>query len=289
MYKVLFFYSCLIYVFTQDNNYWFQGKAEISSYELEQSRYGEIHKGSAVLIFVTEDFSKSKQVKLDYPSKQPEDAIKVLKLNSTRKFLTGIYPYSMMSSVFTPFDQAEYMPSLKLTTSSQEWCGHTFTQFNFQEKTQLYHYEQFSYFESEGDVSSNLKTDLIEDEIWTLIRLNPEKIPTGKLNVLPSGTFLRLSHLKIKAYEANITITEAKMMKKLTINYENLKRKLTIHFNKNFPHEIDSWEEELFSNFTKKTMITKAVKKKRILVDYWNKNKNKDRRLVLELDLPLNH
>ncbi len=36
--------------------HWFDGHAEISSYELTQSCYGEQRKGKAVLIFVTEDF-----------------------------------------------------------------------------------------------------------------------------------------------------------------------------------------------------------------------------------------
>ena len=45
---------------------WFDGKAEISNYSLTHSRYGSIRKGSAVLIYVTEDFlpkNKSKQIK----------------------------------------------------------------------------------------------------------------------------------------------------------------------------------------------------------------------------------
>ena len=84
------------------NSYWYQGKAELTSYNLEQARYGEMREGQAVLIFVTEDFSKSKQVKLDNPGAAGDDAEKVLKLNMTKKFDTGLYPYSMMSSVFTP-------------------------------------------------------------------------------------------------------------------------------------------------------------------------------------------
>ncbi|MEQ8572775.1 MAG: hypothetical protein RIB63_01840, partial [Fulvivirga sp.] len=43
---------------------WYAGKAELVSYNLKQSRYGEVHDGKAVLIFVTEPFSKKKQVKL---------------------------------------------------------------------------------------------------------------------------------------------------------------------------------------------------------------------------------
>lgn len=82
--------------------YWYKGKAELNAYELEQYRYGEKRDGEAVLIFVTEDFSREKQVKLDNPQRQKQDAQKVLKLNLTKKFVTGIYPYSMMLSVFTP-------------------------------------------------------------------------------------------------------------------------------------------------------------------------------------------
>ena len=35
--------------------YWFDGTAEISSYKLIQSRYGDPREGEAVLIYVTED------------------------------------------------------------------------------------------------------------------------------------------------------------------------------------------------------------------------------------------
>jgi len=154
------------------DDYWYAGKAEISSYELEQARYGEIHKGTSVLIFVTEPFSKSKQVKLDNSRDESEDNVSVMKLNMNKKFLTGIYPYSMMMSTFTPVSYNEYPDPFKVTTSSQEWCGHTFMQLNLKEKN--YRLRGFSYFESEGDVDLNVKNVIMEDELWTRIRLNPE-------------------------------------------------------------------------------------------------------------------
>ena len=46
-------------------NYWYSGEAEITSYELEQARYGEIRQGKAVLVFVTENFLPNIQVKAD--------------------------------------------------------------------------------------------------------------------------------------------------------------------------------------------------------------------------------
>ena len=87
---------------TNFGDYWYRGLAEITSYTLQQSRYGEVHNGEAVLIFVTEDFSGQKQVKLDDPEKAGKDAIKVLKMNALRKFNTGVYPYTVMTSTFSP-------------------------------------------------------------------------------------------------------------------------------------------------------------------------------------------
>ena len=69
---------------------WYQGKAEINVFELKQIRYGEEREGKAVMIFVTEDFSKRKQVKLDDPTGAGEGVVKVMKLNMTRDFVTGV-------------------------------------------------------------------------------------------------------------------------------------------------------------------------------------------------------
>ncbi len=67
---------------------WYAGKAELSSYALLQARYGEIRTGEAVLIFVTEDFSTDKLVKLDEPDKE-SNKVRVLKMNMTKKFVTA--------------------------------------------------------------------------------------------------------------------------------------------------------------------------------------------------------
>ena len=51
-------------------NYWFDGTAEISSFKLVQSRYGEAREGEAVLIYVTEDFLTKEQVKANQKSEK---------------------------------------------------------------------------------------------------------------------------------------------------------------------------------------------------------------------------
>ena len=269
-------------------DYWYQGEAEITSYELEQARYGSMHDGEAVLIFVTEDFSKTKQVKLDNPFSAGEDKVGVLKLNATKNFNTGIYPYSMMTSVFTPIHRKTYPHSLKITTTSQEWCGHTYTQFNLRENQFAVQFN--SYFESEGDQQIELKTALLEDEVWTLIRLEPESLPTGTIKAIPGSMYQRLSHtdFRLETATAQLNAVEGREgVMAYSLYYPETNRALTIHFSEAFPHEIEGWEERTKSGFgpNAEMLTTRATMKKRIKLDYWSRNQPQDEALREQLDL----
>jgi len=269
-------------------DFWYQGKAELSSYKLEQARYGEIHTGEAVMIFVTEDFSASKLVKLDNPSATPKDAVNILKLNMTRKFNTGIYPYSMMTSVFSPVDIKKQPNTLKLTATSQEWCGHTFMQVNLDKEN--YSVNLNSYFESEGDQNFKVDKVMLEDEIWNRIRIAPKSLPTGDIMLLPSTIYARLRHTDFKPEQATADLKSNKLNQKLmdyTIQYKNMDRTLKVTFQKEFPFQIEAWEESNISGWgsNAKTLTTKAVRKKSMMLDYWNKHNNEDLELRKELNL----
>lgn len=138
--------------------YWFANEAEITSYTLEQGRYGEIREGSAVLVFVTEPFLKEEQVKADQSS--PTN-IPVLKLNATKNFHTGIYPYSIMQSVFYPLANNQH--ALKISCSVQEWCGHVYTQLNNRSEFEVVSH---SYFEGEADEDFSMGKAILENELW---------------------------------------------------------------------------------------------------------------------------
>ncbi len=265
----------------QFGDYWYQGKAELTSYDLEQIRYGEKRKGEAVLIYVTEDFSKSKQVKLDNPKEAGDDAEKVLKLNFTKKFNTGIYPYSIMTSVFSPVYPEHDLHARKITTSVQEWCGHVFMQLN--NKRNKYKLLARSYFESEGDVRMNLEKIWLEDELWTLLRLDPNQIPEGEIQLFPSTHYLRLKHKKLKAYNANISKIKSDDLNELKIEIPELERELSIFYKNQHPYQIEKWEETYPENG--EMMTTKATLKERIILDYWNKNSVKDSTYREELKL----
>ncbi len=259
--------------------YWYNGNAEITSYKLEQARYGEIREGKAVLIYVTEDFLPEEQVKADY---QNAENISVLKLNATKKFNTGIYPYSIMQSTFYPVKDNQH--AIKISSSMQEWCGHVYAQLNNRKKFDiLYH----SYFQGEADQSFSIEKNILENELWTKIRINPDELPLGDHKIIPSLEYSRLKHKQIKAYAAKTTIQNNDGTYTYTINYPELNRSISITFNASFPHEIESWTETFKSGFgsNAKELTTKATKLKSIKSAYWGKNSNKDEVLRQELEL----
>jgi len=271
------------------SKYWYSNKAELTHYDLNQARYGEMRKGDAVLIFVTEDFLKDKQVKYEFGDKN--NAVPILKLNFTRKFYTGIYPYSVMTSIFTPVDYANHA-TMKVTASMQEWCGHSFLQLN--NRGNKYDIQLRSYFQSEGDQEFQIDTSLLEDEVWTRIRLNPQTLPTGDIEIIPGTQFARFRHFKLKAEKATATLNttvDSKLsdsdIQIYTLNYRNIKRRLTIKFEKAFPHHILAWEETTMSGFGKnaKLLTTTAVRTKSLMLDYWRKNKTSDAHFREELGL----
>lgn len=273
----------------QFGDYWYQGEAELTSFELEQARYGEIRSGKAVLVFVTEPFSKSKQVKLDNPQAAGDDRINVMKLNFTKKFNTGIYPYSMMTSSFVPVSYDKFPDALKVTTTSQEWCGHTFTQLNHYGKQ--YRFRQFSYFESEGDVEKSIANEWLEDELWQRIKINPELLPTGEFKMLPATMYLRLSHNtgepvttsgSLNQVDSSAYHTEKHSV--YTLAHDD--RTLHIYFQTSFPYIIYGWEETYQTGFGgKKEMTTRAKRITTIKSPYWRKNSTEDAYLREELGL----
>lgn len=106
--------------------HWGDGRAEIGTYRLTIPRYGELRRGSAVLVFVTEDFTDAQRVKSDGGH---GDEYPVLKLNDLRRFQTGVYDYSVMSSTFVRLDgQAPIGVPVKTSLSVQEWCGQVYEQ-----------------------------------------------------------------------------------------------------------------------------------------------------------------
>lgn len=260
--------------------YWYDGKAELSSYKLTQARYGELHEGTAVLVYVTEPFSKKNHTKVDYPT---ENDPSVLKLNFTRKFVTGIYPYSAMTSSFFPFDSGDR--SLKISSSMQEWCGHSYLELNNDGE---YKIDLSSYFEGESFHGLTLNQELMEDDLWSMIRLDPSTLPTGKTTLIPSFLYLKLRSKEVKAYQGELSLSQkSDTVMQYTVNYPTLDRLVHLNFETEFPHRILSWDETYTSGYGENTkkLTTKGTLITTSRSDYWNENLNEHNYRRKELGL----
>jgi hypothetical protein len=267
------------------NDYWFSGEGEITSYVLTQSRYGEERKGTAVLVFVTEPFSQSAQVKLDNPNSAVDDKVSVLKLNMTKSFPTGIYPYSLMQSVFTPVSINEFPHSLKTSMSGQEWCGQVFQQLNLRDNA--YEISQYSYFQSEGDLKKKIDCVFLEDEIWTRLRIQPKSLPIGSFPMIPGSFYTRLMHEPVEP--VMVTAKNEKISEKTSayvVEHSEKERVLRIIYESTFPYRIIEWEEEFVHSPGGKRFTTTAKANKVLKLPYWQKNTNEDLYLRDSLHLP---
>ncbi len=244
--------------------YWYDGVAEISSYDLKQTRYGELREGTAVLIYVTEPFDVKDQIKADEDAPTNQS---VLKLNATRDFLTGIYPYSIMSSTFLPLEQEQN--ALKVATSIQEWCGHTYMQLNLRNGN--YEGQLYSYFQSEGNTSFTVDAVILENQIPMQLRLDPQTMPTGEIAIIPSTEHLRLMHKPTKVHQAVASLKLQNSSYLYEVIYDT-GRTLRYQVDQSFPYQITQWTETF--DYRGKTAIVNAQLKKTLRTPYWDQNSN---------------
>lgn len=267
-YAVLFLVNVGIALSSDFSNYWYAGKAEVAVYDLEQSRYGEQRGGTATLIFVTEPFSKKKHVKLDNPKNAGKDAATVLKLNTVKKYYTGIYPYSVMASAFADVTTGHLY---KATTSIQEWCGHVFSQANATGK-ENYKYLGFSYFESEGDESQTLKGTSLAEELMLKVRLN--QITAGTVKMVLPQEMIRFLHVPAESLDVTISLEEGGKTTTLTASFDHpTKYEMKITYAKAFPYIIQEWSESFTKGGKRQTSTAKLKTVQRL--PYWDMNSNR--------------
>jgi len=174
-----------------------------------------------------------------------------------------------MTSTFTPIYTSQ--KAIKISFSSQEWCGNTFVQLNNRAQFEI---DFRSYFETNADKKIVLTKNILENDLWNLLRINPKKLPTGNFNSIPSFEFLALNHQKIAAYQANASLKEEGDFITYSIYYPSLKRELTIKATKKFPFTIENWKETFTKNGKENT--SEATKIKTIQTAYWNKKRVTD-------------
>jgi len=257
------------------DSYWYQGKAEVNSYDLQQERYGTIRQGHVILIFVTEDFLTDKQVKNE--SNTSIQSTLVLKHNLIRRFTTGLYDYSIMTSVFSPLYNISKPNALKITTTLQDWCGTSSVQLN--KKDNNWNVSLRSYFEKENDQDYNIDNVYTEDELLNLIRIAPGKLPTGEVNIVPMTQSALMLHWPIKATSVKAWLKEykeddfkGKKLRSYTLEFTALNRSISYIFESESPYKIVGWKE-IFNGKDGKLLTTLAKLHNTSMEAYWIENK----------------
>jgi hypothetical protein len=172
---------------------WGDGQAELDGYRLTQPRYGELRRGEAVQIWVTETFTGAQRVKSDGGH---DDEFPVLKLNEVRHFQTGIYDYHVLTSAFVRLDgQDRVGRPTKISQSVQEWCGQVYEEWVAMDG--YYHRIRRSYFDGENDLDA--KVDLPPDGVLAdvgpfIARGLPATLPDGEVDWLPLVLDGRFAH-----------------------------------------------------------------------------------------------
>ena len=237
--------------------HWGDGRAEISSYRITQPRYGEPREGYGVLIFVTEEINRKTFIKVESPTPKKE-RVYVLKLNNVLKFTTGIYDYSVMTSVFSAVEGLklpEPFELCKITLSSQEWCGHVFDRVEARGEKLKGHLD--SYFESEGWHPYELeKPERFESEDHLLIRIRELKgavMDNGEemeIELLPSLWSFRLAHRPHALVKAKLRKGTVEKVEVSGKSHEAVRWKWgwdgfekTVWVEQAYPHRILRWED----------------------------------------------
>lgn len=237
-------------------DYWGDGRAEISAYRGKTSRYGELREAEVVLIYVTEPFNRQTWVKDD--AMPDDEKLQVMKLNHIAKFRTGIYPYSVMTSTFSPIDDYDpyrFQP-VKSTLTAQEWCGHVF--HGIWIGSNAYTSAMHSYFSGEEDAREVVKTPertLYEDALFIQLReldglFNGGDDWSGTL--VPRLWERRKEHQPLRPVDASITRSDTEYdgrpVTRFKLAYEG--KTATFDVAKAPPHRLIHWSRSDGTNMT---------------------------------------
>lgn len=262
---------------------WYDGNAELAGYEITQPRYGSLRHGELALIYVTEPLDRQTWIKRD--DALPERRVDVLKLNANLTFLAGIYPYSVMTSVFSPIDDwgmARFTP-VKITLTAQEWCGQVFE--GMWPGVGTLERQTISYFADEGE--RHLREPVPDDTLYEdalLIQLRELDGPFAKGAswsgyLVPSLWRLRRAHTPAVAAPTTITRSEAMRdgfaVTRFVVESTNYRR--TIDVERAAPRRILGWQT---------SDGEQATLRRSTRLPYWERNRPGDESLREQLGFP---
>lgn len=214
-------------------DYWKNVKTDVTKYELKED---SILVGEGSLSF-----------KIDYVEGiNKTDSIQVLHSDFISKVHKENYDYSAMTSVYLPLNLMLRPHSIKVINSVQEPEGNSF--LALAQIPKYYEINAKNTFKEKMKQDFVLERKNLEDELWAKIRMNPNDLPVGDIEIIPSFSYWQSVRKSPNIYEAKAVIKEyagtefmGKKLKIYSLDYPDLKRNLSIVFEGEFPFEIMGW------------------------------------------------
>ena len=215
-------------------DYWKNNKIEITKFDLKED---SISVGEGFLSF---SISYVKGV-------NKTDSIQVLHSDFTGKIRKENYDYSAITSAYLPLNLTIRPHAMKVMNSVQESMNNSFLALSQIPKS--YEIESKNTFKEKIKEHIIVERKNLEDELWAKIRMNPNDLPTGDVEMIPSFAYWQSVRKLPNIYEAkaelqNYVGTEftGKKLRMYTLDYPDLKRNLSIVFEEEFPFEIVGWK-----------------------------------------------
>lgn len=216
-------------------NYWKNGKIEITKYELKED---SISVGEGSLTF-----------SIDYvEGVNKTDSIQTLHSDFMGKIHQENYDYSAMTSAYLPLNLTIRPHAMQVINSVQEP-----TESSFLALSQIPKYYELiakNTFKEKTKEHFVLERKNLEDELWVKIRMNPNDLPTGDIEIIPSFTYWQLVKKSPNIQESKAELKDyvgteftGKKLKIYSLDYPDLKRNLSIIFESEFPFEIVGWKQ----------------------------------------------
>jgi hypothetical protein len=218
-------------------DYWKNNKIEITKFHLKEDSTS-VGEGSLTFgIDYVEGVNKS-------------DSIQVLHSDFIGKIHKENYDYSAMTSAYLPLNLTLRPHAIKVINSVQEPEGNSFLALSQIPKS--YEIVAKNTFKEKTIEFFILERKNLEDELWAKIRMNPNNLPLGEIEIIPSFAYWQSVRKSPNIYEAKAELKDyagtefmGKKLKIYSLDYPDLKRSLSIVFEGNFPFQIVGFSETI--------------------------------------------
>ena len=215
-------------------DYWQNERIETTKYELKEDSISVGEGSLSFNIQYVEGVNKT-------------DSIQVLHSDFTGKIHKENYDYSAMTSAYLPLNLTLRPHAMKVINSVQEPAGNSFLALSQIPKS--YEIVAKNTFKEKTKEYFILERQQLEDELWSKIRLNPNDLPTGDIEIIPSFAYWQSVRKSPSINEAKAELKDyagteftGKKLQLYSLDYPELKRNLSIVFESDFPFEIVGWK-----------------------------------------------